>query len=81
MEKNEALLVLLDIRESLKDGKEKALKTIDLYEKNLKISINEKIQKLVQKQKEYREKFGEDDKRTLRLNKIIDREICRIYNN
>lgn len=62
-------------------GKRIGLKTIKIYRKNLEIATNEKIQKLIKKQKEYIEKYGENGKRTQKLNKKIDKEINKIFNS
>lgn len=83
MEKEVALNILKDIRDSLmqKNWKEKSLKTIALYRKGLEVATSTKIRKLIEKQKEYLEKYGESGKKTLQINKKIDDEIRRIYNN
>lgn len=83
MEKEVALNILKDIRNSLmqKNWKEKSLKTIALYRKGLEVATSTKIRKLIEKQKEYLEKYGENGKKTLQINKKIDDEIRRIYNN
>ena len=83
MEKEVALNILKDIRDSLmqKNWKEKSLKTIALYRKGLEVATSTKIRKLIEKQKKYFEKYGESGKKTLQINKKIDDEIRRIYNN
>lgn len=83
MEKEIAINILQDIENSLmqKNWKEKSLKTIALYRKGLEVATSTKIRKLIEKQKEYLEKYGESGKKTLQINKKIDDEIRRIYNN
>lgn len=83
MEKEIAINILQDIENSLmqKNWKEKSLKTIALYRKGLEVATSIKIRKLIEKQKEYLEKYGESGKKTLQINKKIDDEIRRIYNN
>jgi len=41
----------------------------------IKISTNKKIRNLIEEQKEYMEKYGENSKRTINLNEKIDKEI------
>ncbi len=62
-------------------GKRIGLKTIKIYRKNLEIATNEKIQKLIKKQKEYMKKYGENGKRTQKLNKKIDEELNKIFSS
>ncbi len=83
MEREVAIAMLEDIEQSLndKDWKNKSLKTIDLYKKNLEIAENKKLKKLIYKQKAYVKKYGEDDKRTVQLNKKIDNEMRRIFDS
>lgn len=83
MEKQVAINILEDIKQSLigNNAKEKGLKAIERYRKNLKVTTNEKIRKLIKKQKEYHKKYGEFDKRTLKFNKKIDEELKKIYNS
>lgn len=83
MEKEIAINILQDIEDSLmqKNWKEESLKTIALYRKGLKVANSTKIRKLIEKQKEYLEKYGESGKKTLQINKKIDDEIRRIYSN
>lgn len=79
----DAISMLEDIKQCIVDdftGK-KALKTIDIYKKNLEISINPKIRKLVEEQKEIINKYGEDDKHTTRINNKISKELSKIYNS
>ncbi len=83
MKKENALNILEDIRKSLNDneGKEKALKTIEMYRKNIEITTNEKIQKLIKKQNEYYKKEGNNRKKIMNLNKKIDKELQKIFNS
>lgn len=83
MEKEVAINILEDIQNSLirENWKEESLKTITLYRKGLEVSTSTKIRKLIEKQKEYLEKYGESGKKTLQINKKIDDEIRRIYSN
>lgn len=83
IEKDVAISILKDIQNSLNkdDWKSETLKTINVYDKNLRISINEKIKKLLEKQKIYVEKYGEEGKKTLKINKKIDEELKKIFTN
>lgn len=82
MEKQVAINILEDIYSSLNgyDWKDRGLKTIKIYQKNLELATNKKIQELIEKQKEYMERYGENSIKTKRLNKKIDREIAKINN-
>jgi hypothetical protein len=77
------LNILNDIENQLKTEKwkENALKTIDLYRKNLEISNNRKIKNLIEIQKAYIKKYGETAPETITINKKIDEEIRKIYNS
>ena len=81
MKKNVAIDILEDIQQILnqKDGKIKAIKTIEIYIKNLEISNNKNIQKLIRKQIEYINIYGENSRKTIKLNKKIDKEIQKIF--
>lgn len=83
MEKEIAISILEDIRQLLigKEPKEKALRTIEIYRKNLELATNEKIKRLIEKQKEYIKKYGSNNRKILKINKKIDEEIQKIYNN
>lgn len=83
MEKEIAINMLQDIEDSLmqKNWKEQSLKTIAVYRKGLEVATSTKIRKLIEKQKKYFKKYGESGKKTLQINKKIDDEIRRIYNN
>ena len=82
MEKQVALDILQEIRQNIQEDDTgiKALKTIDIYRKNLEVAVNPKIKALVEKQKESMAKYGEEDKRTIKLNKQISKEMDKIYN-
>lgn len=82
MEKETAINILQDIYDSLQgyDWKDKGLKTIKIYRRNLEISTNKEIQQLIEKQKEYIEKYGENSIKTKRLNKRVDKKIREINN-
>ena len=60
-------------------GKRSGLKTISIYRKNLELSLDVKIQKLVKKQNEYIKKYGENGRKTIIVNKKIDKEIQNIF--
>lgn len=83
MEKQVAIDILENIQETLtgENAKEKGLKIVEIYRKNLEISTSKKMRKLINKQKEYCQIYGEDDKKTLKLVKKIDEEIQRIFNS
>ena len=49
--------------------KEETLKTIVIYRKGLEIATSPKIKNLTEKYKKYREKFGENNKKTLKIAK------------
>ncbi len=83
MEKQVAIDILEDIKQCIIEDNsgEKALKTIDIYRKNLEISINPTIKNLIDKQKEIIAKYGEDDNRTIKINKQISNEMSKIFNS
>lgn len=83
MEKQVAIDILEDIKQSIIDDDSgvRALKTIDIYRKNLEISINPTIKKLVDEQKEIISIYGENDKKTIQINKKISKELSKIFNN
>lgn len=82
MEKQVAISILEDIYDSLQgyDWKDKGLKTLKIYRRNLEMSTDKEIQQLIEKQKEYIEKYGEDSIKTKRLNKRVDKKIREINN-
>ena len=75
MEKKVAVDILEDIKQSIIDDDSgvKALNTLEIYRKNLEISVNPKIRKLVDEQKEIISKYGEDDIHTVKINNKIHR--------
>ena len=83
MEKQVALDILEEIKQNIQEDSTgtKALKTIDIYRKNLEIAVNPKLKVLVEQQKECIAKYGEDDAHTIRLNKKISKELEKIFNN
>lgn len=83
MEKEVAISILEDIENSLqKDNwKEESLKTIAIYRKGLEIATNLKIKNLIEKHREYIKKYGENDKKTIKVGKKIDEEVQKIYNS
>lgn len=82
MEKETAINILQDIYDSLQgyDWKNKGLKTLKIYRRNLEMSTDKEIQQLIEKQKEYLEKYGENSIKTKRLNKRVDKKIREINN-
>lgn len=83
IEKEVAIDILKDIQNSLTqtNWKEESLKTIAIYRKGLEIATSPKIKNLVEKYKEYKENYGENDKKTLKIAKKIDDETHKIYKN
>lgn len=83
MEKDVAITILEDIQNALctDNPKENALKTLEIYRKDLEISTSIKIKKLIDKQLEYVQKYGRNGRKTLNLNKKIDKEIKKIFNS
>ena len=83
MEKEVAISILEDIENSLQkeNWKEKSLRTINQYEKGLKVATNKKIQELIEKQKVLIEEKGKNSKEIIKINKKIDEEIRKIFNN
>lgn len=82
MDKQVAINILEDVIQSLigDNAKRRGLSTVNQYIKGLEISTNEEIQTLINKQIEYRQQYGENHKKTLKLNKKIDEELRKIYN-
>ena len=83
IEKQIALNILEDVQDSLmqKNWKEQSLKTIAIYRKGLEIATNPKIKNLMEQYKKYKEIYGEEDKKTLKIAKKIDEETHKIYNS
>ena len=81
MDKQTAISILEDIQEALNkdDWQKETLKTIDIYERNLKVSTSAKIKKLIEQQKEYSKKYGENGRKTAQISKKIDEEIRKIF--
>ena len=81
MKKEIALNILEDIKKSLQEEnwREAGIKTVSLYRKNIEIVINKKINQLMDKHKEYIHKYGENNWKTIKLNKKIDKEIQKIF--
>ena len=65
MEKDVAITILEDIENALytKNPKENTIKTLEIYRKNLEISTNKKIQKLVDKRKNYIQEYGKNGRK------------------
>ena len=83
MEKQVALDILEEIKQNIQEDSTgtKALKTIDIYRKNLEIAVNPKLKELVEQQKEAMAKYGENDAHTKKLNKKISKELEKIFNS
>lgn len=83
MDKGVAVSILEDVKQSLynENAKQKGLSTINQYICGLKITQNEKIQQLINKQKEYCKLYGENDKRTVKLNRKVDEELKKIFSS
>ena len=83
MERKVAISILQDIQNRLMESnwKEKSLRTIDNYTKELKVATNDKIRKLREKHCQYSMLYGEAGKKTIKLAKKIDEEIQKIYDN
>lgn len=83
VEKQVALDILEEIKQNIQedDSGTKALKTINIYRKNLEVAVNPKLKALVEQQKECIAKYGEDDAHTKKLNKKISKELEKIFNS
>lgn len=82
IEKDISLEILQDIQNILKtDNIEKSLKTLDIYRKNLELSCNKDLAKLIEKQKNLINTYGENDNQVLKINKKIDKQIRKIFNS
>ena len=62
MEREVAISILEDVKESLFCGKESGIKTLDIYQKNLELATSPKINKMINLQNEYIKKYGENRK-------------------
>ena len=83
MEKEVAISILEDIENSLQkeNWKDESLKTIAIYRKGLEIAINPQIEKLIEKHRQYIEKYGENNQKSIKIGKKIDKEVQKIYNS
>lgn len=83
IEKSVVVNILEDIRQSLNEDKTgtKAIKTVEIYRKNLEVATSTKLKELVKKKKELTAKYGEDDIRVARLNKKASNELEKIFNS
>lgn len=80
IEKSEVLEILQDIVSNLNyDNWEKAKKDTDTYIKNLEITTNEKINQLVPIYNDYQNRYGEYDRKTVKIRKKLDKEINSIF--
>ncbi len=81
MEKTKGLEILENIETKLNyDDWKEAKKDVECYIKNLEITIDKEIKKLVVKYKKCVKKYGEDNIRTRMLTKKIDKKLKAIYN-
>ena len=83
MEKEVAISILEDIENSLQkeNWKEESLKNIAIYRKGLEIATNPKIKNLIEKHRKYIEKYGENNQKSIKIGKKIDKEVQKIYNS
>lgn len=83
IEKSVVVNILEDIRQALNEDKTgtKAMKTVEIYRKNLEVATSTKLKELVKKKKELTAKYGEDDIRVARLNKKASNELEKIFNS
>lgn len=83
IEKSVVVDILEDIRQALNEDKTgtKAMKTVEIYRKNLEVATSTKLKELVKKKKELTSKYGEDDIRVARLNKKASNELEKIFNS
>lgn len=83
IEKSVVVDILEDIRQVLNEDKTgtKAMKTVEIYRKNLEVATSTKLKELVKKKKELTSKYGEDDIRVARLNKKASNELEKIFNS
>lgn len=83
IEKSVVVDILEDIRKALNEDKTgtKAMKTVEIYRKNLEVATSTKLKELVKKKKELTSKYGEDDIRVARLNKKASNELEKIFNS
>ena len=78
-----ALNILEEIKENLyvNDNGISALKTINIYKKNLYLASNKDLERLINKRLVCLNKYGENNFKTIRLTKKIDKIIHKIFNN
>lgn len=83
MDKDVAINILEDVKQSLyrENGKQKGLSTVTQYIKGLQIAENKEIHQLIVKQQEYIKKYGENGRKTIKLNKKIDEKMQKIFNS
>lgn len=81
MEKSVAVEILIDVKESLlqENWQEQTLKTIKTYRKNIEISMNPQIQRMVKRYKKCFDKYGERNIMTVILGRKIDRKMQEIF--
>ena len=78
-----ALNILEEIKKNLyvNDNGISALKTINIYKKNLYLATNKDLERLINKRLVYLNKYGENNFKTIRLTKKIEKIIHKIFNN
>lgn len=76
-----AISILQDVKDSLsqENWEEQTLRTINIYKKNIEISMNPTIQKLVRKYKKCFDKYGENNIMTIILGRKIDKKMQEIF--
>ena len=81
MEKSIAINILEDIKDSLsqENWEEQTMKTIRTYRKNIEISMNPQIQRMVRHYKRCFDKYGENNIITILLGKRIDKKMQEIF--
>lgn len=81
MKKSVAIDILKDVRESLsqENWQEQTLRTINIYKKNIEISMNPTIQKLIKRYKKSFDRYGERNIMTIILGKRIDKKMQEIF--
>lgn len=78
--KSEAINILKEIEEDLKnENREKAIKDINYYIKNIEITTDKKINELMYKYLEMKKNYGLYDKRTISISQKIDKEMLTIF--
>lgn len=81
MKKSVAIDILKDVRESLlqENWQEQTMRTIKIYKKNIEISMNPSIQKLIKRYKKSFDRYGERNIMTVILGKKIDKKMQEIF--